>query len=52
MVLHELAHGLGFANFVDESSGTFNGGFPDIYSVFTFDNTTSLFWTQMSNAQR
>ena len=52
VVLHELAHGLGFANFVNEATGAQQSGFPDIYSVFTFDDTTGLFWTAMNDAQR
>ncbi|MCZ7650128.1 MAG: peptidase [Thermoanaerobaculia bacterium] len=52
VVLHELSHGLGFANFVNEATGQWNSGFPDIYSVFTYDNTAGLFWTQMNDAQR
>lgn len=60
VVMHEYAHGLGFSNFEDEASGRWlgatlaqpNGGFPDAYSQFTFDNTAGLFWTQMNNVQR
>jgi hypothetical protein len=45
------AMGLGFQNFEDESSGKWQSNTPDIYSTFVFDNTTGLFWTQMSNPQ-
>ncbi len=52
VVLHEYAHGLGFANLENEATGQFSGGFQDIYSVFTFDNTTGKFWTEMTVAER
>lgn len=52
VVLHELGHGLGFANFVNEANGTNLAGRTDIFSQFTFDNTVGLLWSAMSNAQR
>jgi hypothetical protein len=52
VVMHEFGHGLGFQNFEDESSGKWQSNTPDIYSTFVFDNSTGLFWTQMSNPQR
>jgi hypothetical protein len=52
VVMHEFGHGLGFQNFEDEASGNFLAGVPDIYSVFTLDNSTGTHWTAMSVAQR
>ena len=52
VVMHEYGHGLGFANFTDESTGQFLGGVPDVYSQFTFDNTRLLFWPEMTDGQR
>ncbi len=52
VVLHELGHGLGFANFVNETNGTNLSGRTDIFSKFTFDNTVGLLWSNMTNAQR
>ena len=56
VVMHEFGHGLGFQNFEDEASGTWLGypDFPqqDAYSIYTYDNTTGKYWTQMSNAER
>jgi hypothetical protein len=52
VVMHEFGHGLGFQNFETESTGAFYLGQQDIYSVFTYDNTQGMFWTQMSPAQR
>ena len=52
VVLHEIGHGLGFASFVDDGTGEFFQGLPDIYSRFLFDESQGLAWTAMSNAQR
>ena len=57
VALHEMAHGLGFANFVNEESGSppdFEGipPMPDIYTVFTFDKDEQLHWSEMTNTQR
>ena len=52
VVMHEFGHGLGFQNFENEAAGTFLSGRPDIYSVFTYDNTTGKYWTQMTVAER
>ncbi len=51
-VLHEMAHGLGFANFVNEATGAWWGGSPDIFSVFTLDMASGLHWTEMTQPQR
>ena len=40
VVMHEIAHGLGFANFINEATGTSPLGLPDIYSKFSLDLTT------------
>lgn len=52
VVLHELGHGLGFANFVNESTGALAGGLPDVYSQYTLDVTTGAVWNEMTNAER
>jgi hypothetical protein len=52
VVLHELAHGLGFSAFVNVSTGNNLAGRTDIFSRFTFDNTVGLIWSDMSSAQR
>ena len=54
VLLHEFAHGLGFANFVNEATGS-NAGPPflsDIYSTFTLDTSNGLHWDGMTDAQR
>jgi hypothetical protein len=62
VLLHELGHGLGFQNFVNESTGANLGGFfdgprfypvqTDVYSRYTLDTTNGLHWNDMTQAQR
>lgn len=50
VLLHEFGHGLGFANFVNETTGA-NAGPPfqtDVYSQFTRDNTLGMTWAQIN----
>jgi hypothetical protein len=58
VVLHEIGHGLNFANAVNESTGTIPipagqmGPFGDIYSQYTVDVTTNKIWNDMTDAER
>ncbi len=52
VVLHELGHGLGFANFANEATGTLFQGGKDIYSHYTLDVTTGKVWNDMTDAER
>ena len=57
VALHEIGHGLGFSNFVNDATGSppvFTGipPMPDIYSVYTFDRDAELHWSEMTNTQR
>ncbi|HXV77042.1 MAG TPA: PA domain-containing protein [Candidatus Polarisedimenticolaceae bacterium] len=52
VLMHELAHGFGFANFVDETTGAGPAGYTDAFSRHTLDNTTGLHWHEMTDAQR
>src|ERR1044071_683045 len=52
VVLHELGHGLGFANFANEQTGTLFQGGKDIYSQYTIDVTTNKLWNDMTDAER
>ena len=53
VVLHELGHGLGFANFVSETTGANFAGQTDMYSQFTLDTTTNTVWSDLTtNAER
>ncbi len=51
VVLHEAAHGLGFANFTNDETGAFFQGLPGIYDHFTLDTTTAQTWAQMASDQ-
>jgi hypothetical protein len=58
VVLHELGHGLGFANAVNETNGRNlgasaadpNGGLTDVYSQFTLDTTNNSTWSEIATA--
>ncbi|MEM9301594.1 MAG: Ig-like domain-containing protein [Pseudomonadota bacterium] len=52
VVLHELAHGLGFTSLVDESDGTFPFDTPSAFDLLVFDTQFNRFWTDLSNSQR
>ena len=52
VMVHEMAHGLGFANFIDEATGAGPDGLPDVYSRYTFDTETGRHWYEMTNAER
>jgi hypothetical protein len=52
VLLHEFGHGLGFANFANETAGTLLAGRADIYTVYTRDNTTGKHWSEMTDAER
>lgn len=51
VVLHELAHGLGFSDFAG-NDGTFFNGFTDIYITHLLDRTTNKKWNEMTDAER
>ncbi len=48
VVMHEIAHGLGFSNFVNEATGARPQNLPDIYSKFTLDLTVNQTWDQFT----
>ncbi len=52
VLLHEMAHGLGFQTFTSGSSGALQSGFPSIWDDFLVDATTGKTWTQMTPAER
>jgi hypothetical protein len=51
-VTHELAHGLGFLELVNESTGELFIGRKDIYSTFMFDTNQGLSFSEMTDAER
>ena len=52
VVLHEMGHGLGFANFGDGSTGVLLQGFPGVYTRNMFDRTVNKYWHEMTDAER
>lgn len=52
VLLHEFGHGLGFANFIDETTGVLQGGLPDVFSTYTYDIDAGKGWNAMTNAER
>jgi hypothetical protein len=52
VVLHELAHGLGFSTTTSGTTGQYLSGYPALYDRFAYDNTVALHWNQMTAPQR
>lgn len=52
VVMHELGHGFGVTNGVDESGEAPREGFFIVYDRLLFDNSQNRFWTDMTVAQR
>ncbi|RZA33282.1 MAG: serine protease, partial [Lysobacteraceae bacterium] len=52
VVMHEIAHGLGFSGFGSVVTGAPLAGYQDVYSRFAWNNVTNQGWYQMTNAGR
>ena len=54
VVLHELAHGLGFADGVDPDTGVFTGtnAAPTLFASHVLDGTTGKRWVEMTDDER
>jgi len=52
IVIHELAHGLGFSSTVDLASGELTGGSLDAFSAQLFDLDTDRPWSQLTASER
>jgi len=52
LIMHELAHGLGFLGNVNVTTGAFTGGVPSVFDIHTFDDSAGVRWDQMSSQQR
>ncbi len=52
VVLHELAHGLGFTSSVNYGSGQFLAGSPDAFSALLFDLGQGTTWDNLNAGQR
>ncbi len=50
--IHELAHGLGFASFVNATTGEKFLGMNDAFMTLLEDHSTATKWPAMNNAQR
>ena len=49
--MHEVAHGLGFQNFVNEATGRMPAGLPDVYMANTLDLDTGRLWNSFTPAE-
>jgi hypothetical protein len=52
VLLHELAHGLGFQTFTDDLSGQQTNGMASIWDHFLLDNRSNKLWSEMTDAER
>ena len=52
VLLHELAHGLGFQTFTDDQTGEQTNGMPSIWDHYLLDNVANKTWAAMTNAER
>lgn len=52
VIMHEMAHGLGFSGFNNLSTGALNQGIPDVYSTYVKDNNSGKNWVEMTDAER
>lgn len=52
VLLHEIAHGLGFQSFTDEETGEQYDNLPSIWDFFLVDSRTNKLWANMSNEER
>lgn len=61
VLTHEYGHGLGFQTFTNGANGNYLGfttrppasaGLPSVWDHYIFDDTTNLYWDQMTASQR
>lgn len=52
VLLHEMAHGLGFQGFTDEQTGQPYENRPSVWDHHLIDNRTNKLWVNMSNDER
>lgn len=52
VLLHEMAHGLGFQTFTDDETGLEFFGIPSIWDHFLVNNNTNVPWVAMTPEQR
>ena len=52
VLLHEMAHGLGFQTFTDSETGELTEGIASIWDYYLLDNRTNKSWVEMVDAER
>lgn len=52
VLLHEMAHGLGFQTYTDDATGEEIQGTPSIWDHYLLDNRSGRTWVQMTDAER
>ena len=52
VLLHEMAHGLGFQTFTDSETGERDEGIASIWDYYLLDNRTNKSWVEMVDAER
>ncbi|MDB5952219.1 MAG: peptidase [Massilia sp.] len=52
VLLHEMAHGLGFQTFTDAETGELAEGIPSIWDYYLVDNRNNKAWVEMIDAER
>jgi hypothetical protein len=52
VLLHEIAHGLGFQSFTDDATGEQYEDQPSVWDFFLVDSRSNRPWTSMSNDER
>ncbi|MFC5459113.1 PA domain-containing protein [Massilia niabensis] len=52
VLLHEMAHGLGFQTFTDDETGAQIQNIPSIWDHFLVDNRNERLWANMTDAER
>lgn len=52
VLLHEIAHGLGFQSFTDEETGEQFDNLPSIWDFFLVDSRNDKLWVNMTNDER
>ena len=52
VLLHEIAHGLGFQSFTDDETGEQYENLPSVWDFFLVDSRTERSWASMNNNER
>ncbi len=52
VLLHEIAHGLGFQSFTDDETGEQYENLPSVWDFFLVDSRTERSWASMNNDER